>query len=360
MIGELESGGRSTTRRKLPLAVGGLTLALTLGARSARAETIDVYLCAGRVTQAMPDGRDVPMWGYSLVAAPADLAPGCGQTATVPGPVLGLPPHAGPESPTTLNIHLYNDGIAEGVSVVVPGQITSLAPVRNADGRVRSFAAEALTGTVTTYTWSNFKPGTYAYHSGSHPAVQVQMGLYGAIKQDVAPGVAYAGVEYEHEVVLVYSEVDPELHDAVDQGSYGAPPFTSTIDYAPRYYLVNGQAHTGPSTARVAAGRAGEPTLLRLLNLGLETHAPLLMGAHVAVVAEDGNPYPHAREHYSVLLPAAKARDALWVPDAAGVYALFDRRLRLDNAPGVVGGMFSELDVAAGSESAEPTLGGAP
>ena len=37
-------------------------------------------------------------------------------------------------------------------------------------------------------------PGTYLYQSGSHPAVQVQMGLYGGVTSDAAAGEVYSGV----------------------------------------------------------------------------------------------------------------------------------------------------------------------
>lgn len=346
------------TWRRVGLAALAWFSSATLSA-VARAETIDVFLCAGRVSQTMPDGRGVPMWGYARVSSAAELGPGCGAAATVPGPVLELPPLAGLPAPTTLRVHLYNDGIPEGVSIVVPGQVAKLEPVRNPDGRVRSFTAEAAAGAVVTYTWPDFSPGTYAYHSGSHPAVQVQMGLYGAITLDVAPGVAYPGVTYAHDVVLLYSEIDPELHDAVASGRFGSPPFSSTIDYRPRYHLVNGQAHVPSATPPSAAGAAGATTLLRLLNLGLESHAPTFLGGHFALVAEDGHPYPHGREQYSVLLAAGKTRDAVWVPPAPGRYVLYDRRFRLESGAGLVGGMLSELDVAAAAEGGGPLPEGA-
>ena len=38
------------------------------------------------------------------------------------------------------------------------------------------------------YSWTNMKPGTYLYQSGTHPQVQVQMGLYGGVKKDFATG----------------------------------------------------------------------------------------------------------------------------------------------------------------------------
>jgi FtsP/CotA-like multicopper oxidase with cupredoxin domain len=326
---------------------------------AARAETIDVFLCAGSVSQTMPDGRRVPMWGYARVSSAAELGPGCGAAATVPGPPIELPPAGGSPGPTTLQVHLYNDGIPEGISIVVPGQTTKLEPVRNPDGRVRSFTAEAAAGTVTTYTWPNFSPGTYAYQSGSHPAVQVQMGLYGAITRDAAPDLAYPGVPYAHDVVLLYSEIDPELHDAVASGRYGSPPFTSTIDYRPRYHLVNGEAHVPSVTPPIAAGTAGRATLLRLLNLGLESHAPTFLGGHLALVAEDGHAYPNGREQYSVLLAAGKTRDAVWVPASSGRYVIYDRRFRLESGAGLFGGMLAELEIGAAVEagSTQPARG---
>lgn len=331
-------------------------LSASAAPRVARAETIELFLCAGRVARTMPDGRSVPLWGYASVPSAAELVPGCGAAATVPGPVLALPPASESDAALTLQIHLYNDGIPEGVSLVIPGQIAALAPVRNADGRVRSFTAEATAGATATYSWPSFAPGTYAYQSGSHPAVQVQMGLYGAIKRDVAPALAQPGVAYARDVVLLYSELDPELHDAVDRGDYGAAPFTSTIDYRPRYHLVNGEPHVAGSTSPLEAGHAGQATLLRLLNLGLESHVPTLLGGHVSVVAEDGQPYPYPRQQYSVLLAAGKTRDALWVPEQPGRYVVYDRRMRLESGGGLFGGMLSELEVAAAPGGASPPI----
>ena len=46
---------------------------------------------------------------------------------------------------------------------------------------MRSFDAETAAGGSGSYTWTGVKEGTYLYHSGTHPQVQVQMGLYGAL-----------------------------------------------------------------------------------------------------------------------------------------------------------------------------------
>ena len=40
----------------------------------------------------------------------------------------------------------------------------------------------------TTIPLAAIAPGTYLYHSGTHPAVQVQMGLYGALTKNAVDG----------------------------------------------------------------------------------------------------------------------------------------------------------------------------
>ena len=77
--------------------------------------------------------------------------------------------------------------------------------------------------------------------------------------------------------------------------------------------------------------------------------SPVLQGMHMRLVAEDGKPYPHAREQYSVFLPALKTVDAVITPASAANYPIYDRRLAVTN-PGasgsVDGGMLAFLAVA--------------
>jgi len=334
----------------------GLTpLALAM-AWAGAAHGAEYWLCAKTASVSMPGGVTVPMWGYALDSS--GFAGNCAAAATVPGPALVVP-----AGDNTLTINLRNELTgtgAEPVSIVIPGQAmpatTTPAPVKfpaDSQGRqrVRSFTAEATTGGGTqTYTWPTLKPGTYLYHSGTHPQVQVQMGLYGAVKHDAASGQAYTGVPYASEVTLLFSEIDPDLHAAVAGGQYGPNlPVSSTIDYAPQYFLINGKPHTSASPP-LAAGAAGQTTLLRLLNAGLQTRSPVLQGMHMRLVAEDGNPYPHAREQYSAFLPALKTVDAVITPAAAATYPIYDRRLAVTN-PGasgsVDGGMLARLEVTA-------------
>jgi len=304
----------------------GVVLTALLTA-AGQAGAVSYNLCAGTTTKTMPDSTVITMWGYGLDTG-APCAP------TVPGPQLTVP-----AGDNTLTINLRNE-LTDPVSIVIPGQQATMTPVFFADGqgrqRVRSFTHE--TATTGVYTWNNLKSGTYLYSSGTHPAIQVQMGLYGAVTHDAAAGQAYTGISYDNEVLLLYSEIDPALHAAVDGGTYGTASYPSTVDYAPKYFLVNGAPFV-PGDAPLPAGTAGSDTLVRQLNAGLEDHAMVLQGQHMTLVAEDGNAYPFPRVQHTVFMAAGKTKDAIFTPAANGTYPVYDRRLR--------SGMFTNLSVAA-------------
>lgn len=323
----------------------------------------DVYLCARTVDLAVPGGGTVPMWGF----APDNAAGDCSQPATVPGPAISVP-----ASDSTLNVYLKNT-LTTPVSLVINGlplpAATGARPVwsDNTAGpraspsqRVRSFVHETAPGTIGVYNFSGVKAGSYLYQSGTHPQIQVQMGLYGPLTRNALeasppdPAQAYPGVPYADQVTLLYSEVDPALHAQVSGGTYD-PLVNSTLNYQPKYFLINGKAFQ-PGDPALAALTAGQKTLLRFINAGLQTHVPVIDGATLRIVAEDGNPYPwpaNPREQYSVLLPAAKTVDAILTPQltpggAANRYPLYDRRLGLTNDGTQDGGMLAFLDVTAG------------
>ena len=255
----------------------------------------------------------------------------------------------------SLTVNLRNC-LSEPVSVFIPGQLKAttfrFGPF-NTDGsranpreRVRSFDAETDRNTEGSYTWTGVKEGTYLYHSGTHPQVQVQMGLYGALT------VGNYGIA--NEATLVYSEIDPALHAAVAGATYGTPAYPSTFDYKPRYFLINGEAY--PNTADVLAVTSTD-VLLRFVNAGLKTHVPTLGGGlYMDLIAEDGNSYPFPMTQYNVELSAAKTIDARLNVGADGRYALYDRALSLTNGVEVDGvwvtdtggGMLTYIDAAPG------------
>jgi len=330
------------------------------GVMSTAGRAAEFFLRADVTTKTMPDGQVIPMWGFAL-----DTAFGANDgTVTVPGPLLSVPP-----GDTTLTIHLKNNltpartGLPHGcpVSLVIPGQVTTMTPVRfgpapypQFEGRVRSLTHETEPNNTTPvdYVWTHFKPGTYVYHSGTHIQCHVQMGLYGGITKDYAATPykqVYPGVVYETSVPLFFSEIDPAFHLAVDANDYGpGKAMTSTIDYEAKYFLINGEPFV-PGQPLLTAGAHGGGTLLRLFNMGLETRCPLLQGSYMTLIAEDGQPYRYPKEQYVASLPAGKTIDAMVVFPSAGTYPLYDRRLGLTNAKASEGGMLKRLDVANGS-----------
>lgn len=307
---------------------------------TATAWSADVYLRAEKFTKTLPAGSvpaSVEMWGFALRNADGTTY----GPATSPGPVITVP-----DTDPVLNIHLINT-LPEPVSIVIPGQQATLGDVQTLpNGRIRSFTKEAAPGgPEVVYVWPNVQPGTYLYHSGSHPALQVQMGLYGAVKKDAATGQAYAGVPYSAEVTLLLSEIDVDVHEAVRNNQYG-PGLTisSMIDSIPEYFLVNGEPYTAAQTP-IPAGQAGQTTLLRLVNACGDDRVPVLNNYLVKVIAEDGQKYTYPKDLSAVLLPALKTRDALLVPDQAGTVMFYDRRLGLANHTAPDGGMYQQLTV---------------
>jgi PKD repeat protein len=385
----MRSGYQIRERLLTGLLVGGLSLAATPAA------ALDVYLAAKPFNMAMPDGTTVPMWGY--VADPGGACYGAASDAaalacvnalpapTAPGPKLALAP-----GDSELRVFLTN-GLPAPTSIVIAGQKMPFSDANNgptwndgsvgaarpsATARVRSFDREAAAnGGRQQYVWNAasanaLQAGTYTYQSGTHPQVQVQMGLYGAVVRDAAAGQAYAGVSYHTARDLFYSEVDPALHAAVANGTYGTPSGpTSTLNYQPKYFLLHSydasalpvDVSIDPSNKTCIDGGlvAGSRILLRLYNAGLRELAPMMLGSHFDVVAEGGKKYPFAQRQYQVLLMPGSTRDLIFTPAVDGTFALIERRLNLTDNARMNGGMQTCLTVAAAANRA-PTADAGP
>ncbi len=271
----------------------------------------------------LPGGgtKTVRMWGFALNNGPL----------TSPGPALTVGP-----GDTTLRIHLRNS-LSVPVSLVIPNQngYERSGPGEHvtfddAQGRARarSFVKETPPTQLVTYEWNNVQPGTYLYYSGTHSALQVQMGLYGMLKKNSKGNQAYPGISYipnaSGEQVWIFGEVDFEVHDAVQNGTYETA-VKSMIHSVPEVQLLNGQPFT---VGTIPASNVGAvPRLVRMLNACYDERIPVVNGYHLTVIAEDGRRYPYDKTENAVNLPALKTRDArLSLPGRAEA-RFYDRRL---------------------------------
>ena len=331
-----------------------VSLCLTMGlASSALAKTYT--LRADRTTLTMPDGTAVPVWGFADDTA----GPGTG-VVTLPGPVLDLPAADG-----NLTINLVNM-LPVPVSINIPGLRVNPVPVRdNSDGkglRVLSFSSQApaavngVPGPPTSFVFTVLKPGTYLYQSGTNPATQVPMGLYGAvIIRPAAAGQAYSdpASAYGNEQVVLVSEIDPNLNVFVDTNGTAVDSVNQvnySLTYAPKYFLLNGKTY--PDTAMVTPqmkAPAGTKTLLRLLNAGVQNHMPGVAGRPLRVIAEDGNFLTYARDEIIPVLSAGKTLDALLdltavPPTEPNFFVLSDRRTNRAGTDNPLGSMVAFLE----------------
>src|ERR1035438_9175729 len=222
-------------------------------------QTINLSVAPTSVT--MADGSTVPMWGYFCGTAVSGSTATCAAlnpTATGWSPVVITVPTGaagGWAIQLTNNLSFTTSGAPNNIptSIVIVGQLggglgntspaTSPAPDHSAamanntwfiantgnqgvsptqGPRVRTFGTEVVPGTPALLPWSNLRPGTYLLESGTHPSIQVPMGLYGILVVTQAPtaapaaGIAYPGVTYNAEVPLEFSEIDPVQNKQVD------------------------------------------------------------------------------------------------------------------------------------------------
>jgi manganese oxidase len=124
----------------------------------------------GRIS--VPDGTNQLFWGF------ADITAGPTEMVQYPGPTLIL------TQGQTVTITLTNE-LKEPVSMMFPGMtmVTPTTPVFTGGSpkKLSSLVPEAAPGGTQTYTFTATKAGTFYYQSGSNQAIQLRMGLFGAI-----------------------------------------------------------------------------------------------------------------------------------------------------------------------------------
>ena len=313
------------------------------------AAPVTINLCAeastgpsdGHLT--MPDATVIPIWGFSdggFTGNCADVS----AIPSLPGPTLTV--NQGDE----VTVNLYNQ-LSENVSITFHGQGQGLGLGQSLPAD--TVGAAPCAGPCTpgspgaTYTFTASQAGTFLYEAGltANGAKQVAMGLHGALI--VLPTIP--PTTYTNEKVLVLSEIDPALNCTQAPGVCPPPYDVSApldiLNYAPKYWLMNGESH--PDTDLIQAP-AGTTLLVRYVNAGLTEHSMGLLGLDQTVIAKDGHARPAFRA-VSETLAAGQTMDTLInMPAAVGAkYPLYDTSRHLDNNGTANGGMMTFLEVGA-------------
>jgi len=241
------------------------------------------------------DGASIYSWGY---------ADG-GGFMQLPGPTLIV--RQGAE--ITVNLDNALPAAAGNVSIVFPGH-----QVSTTGGVPGDLTQEAETGGQVSYTFTAGEPGTYQYHSGTRSDLQVEMGLFGALivrpvdwvegSIDTHPdrnAYNHAETNFEREYLFLLSEIDLDIHEAVQLQIAGPGPIEIGFGpFATEYWLINGRA--APDTMAAAGTdvlpyqpynsfprmHAGERVLMRVVSAGRELHPFHHHGNHARVIARDG------------------------------------------------------------------------
>lgn len=232
-----------------------------------------------------PDGSSIYTWGY-------------GQAGQMqyPGPNLAV------TEGQTVIVNLTNM-LTVPVSMVFPGQVGVTATMIAGTGNDGLLTMEANPGETVQYSFVAANPGTYLYHSGTRPELQIEMGLVGAliVRPALGPNYAYNDASTEFtpncEYLFLLTEMDPVIHLLVE---FGYEAFVDNTTYFPVYWFINGRC--APDTMRMNFDpwlpnqpyncmpmmEPGDKMLMRLVGAGRDLHPFHHHGNHSQIIGRNG------------------------------------------------------------------------
>ncbi len=309
----------TTNRASGALAIGVVAALVLLAAGSAGAQAwidgisgqtnLAFTAKAGEVST--PDGGSVHFWGYE------DLGNNEG---------VGLPQYPGP----TLILN-QNDNVTITLTSELPyGQCSSIVFPGHAvtasggsTGLLTRESCDALD--PVTYTFTASEPGTYTYSSGTEAELQIEMGLVGTIivRPNTGEGRAYndPGTAFDHEYLFLLTQMDPIIHQLVEQGRFGEIDMTS---YWPVYWFINGRAAPDTLAQPFVAWlphqpynslprmRPGQNLLMRIVGAGQGQHPFHFHGNNANQIARDGRMLTHPRSRFTTLSVPGQTVDQIF------------------------------------------------
>ncbi len=239
-----------------------------------------------------PDDNVVYMWGYAAGNS----------SFQHPSPVLCV------NEGDNVTIILHNT-LPEDVSITFPGQENVLAddapaqPQFDASMNLTSLTNVApASGGSVTYSFTANNPGTFIYQSGTDPAKQVRMGLFGALIVRPALGPGYANNRLDSifntatEFMVLLSEIDPYLNQAVERQVVNGQPYTFNMaNYHPRYWLINGRGFPDSFAPNFASWLPTQPYGAMARVEPYIDGQPLSLTRYISVGSVDLPMHPHSK-----------------------------------------------------------------
>lgn len=256
------------------------------------AQSFSLTASAGKVTTS--DGSGLFFWGYA----------NAGGLVQYPGPTLIV------TEDQQVTVTLSNQ-LTTPVSIVFPGQ-----SVTATDGVPGLLTREAMPGgSAVTYTFTPTEPGTYLYHSGTEPDLQVEMGLVGALIVRPAVNPTMLGCDpdnpsksmytaygdcrsaFDYEYLFLLTEMTPKVHELVELGLRKQARTTGMIPFS---WFINGRGAPDTMSPENAGWLPHQPyncmplatprdrVLLRVLGAGRDNHPLHTHGNNLDVIARDG------------------------------------------------------------------------
>jgi len=346
-------GGHTQAAPGDPMTEG---MQCTYGAAGADGSA-DFDLTASDGYTSEPDGNAIYDWGYGVA----------GKGFQLPGPVLcvaqGQTVNITLTNQLPINTSIQFPGQSD---VTVAG--APVGPVADGSGALVSLVPEAGPGASVTYSFTAGNAGTYLYESGSDPQLQVQMGLFGAIivrpsnititgadilaipyedgagpgetngsnsranmtqseaeAAALSAGCAYASVEdptkcdplaiydaspgengeVRGENILMLSEVDPGLHNFMEQNLATPAKLTSasyTNGYKAHYFMINGRSMPDTLAPNNAPWLPTQPygAMAHVQPWDVHTNPLDIMLRYVAVGTAGYDFHPHSNHEHVI------------------------------------------------------------
>ena len=278
MITHIKHFIRIITLSTLALVVT-LPLVATAAIDGVTGKTFNLIAKPGLVST--PDGNSIYSWGYAIN----------GGLMQYPGPTMIV------NEGDLITVNLENE-LPVPVSIVFPGQSNQTSS-GGTPGLMTNESTDA--NDRVTYTFVASNPGTYLYQSGTNPALQIEMGLVGALIVRPKRGNKFAynsaDSRFDHEYLFLLTEMDPEIHFIASMGYFD---LIDNTNHNPLLWMINGRA--APDTLADAGVswlpyqpynslsrvRPGEIALARIINAGRDPHPFHTHGNHVTIIATDG------------------------------------------------------------------------